>query len=85
MSARAVKTQALSPDAEQMLQSMDAARAGTLALVAHLSDDELQGVHSPIMSPLVWDLGHIAAYEDLWLAHRVGGVALLRARARGPV
>jgi iron(II)-dependent oxidoreductase len=30
------------------------------------------------MSPLVWDLGHIAAYEDLWLAHRHGGMPLLR-------
>ena len=35
-------------------------------------------MHSPIMSPLAWDLGHIAAYEDLWLAHRHGGLALLR-------
>ncbi len=31
-----------------------------------------------IMSPLVWDLGHIAAYEDLWLAHRLGERSLLR-------
>ena len=30
------------------------------------------------MSPLVWDLGHIAAFEDLWLAHRHGGRPLLR-------
>ena len=30
------------------------------------------------MSPLVWDLGHIAAYEDLWLAHRHGELELLR-------
>src|ERR1035441_2715408 len=30
------------------------------------------------MSPLVWDLGHIAAYEDLWLAHRHAGLELLR-------
>jgi iron(II)-dependent oxidoreductase len=30
------------------------------------------------MSPLAWDLGHIAAYEDLWLGHRHGGLALLR-------
>jgi gamma-glutamyl hercynylcysteine S-oxide synthase len=30
------------------------------------------------MSPLVWDLGHIAAFEDLWLARRVGGLELLR-------
>jgi iron(II)-dependent oxidoreductase len=30
------------------------------------------------MSPLVWDLGHIAAYEDLWLVHRHAGAPLLR-------
>jgi iron(II)-dependent oxidoreductase len=30
------------------------------------------------MSPLVWDLGHIAAFEDLWLVHRFGGRPLLR-------
>jgi iron(II)-dependent oxidoreductase len=30
------------------------------------------------MSPLNWDLGHMAAYEDLWLNHRVGGRELLR-------
>ena len=35
-------------------------------------------VHDPLMSPLVWDLGHIAAYEDLWLCHRSGGLELLR-------
>ena len=30
------------------------------------------------MSPLVWDLGHIAAFEDLWLVHRLGGEPMLR-------
>src|SRR4051794_39486130 len=29
------------------------------------------------MSPLVWDLAHIAAYEDLWLVHRLGDEPLL--------
>ena len=77
MSARAVKTQTISPDAEQMLQSMDAARAGTHALITGVSEETMQAVLSPIMSPLAWDLGHIAAYEDLWLAHRHGGMALL--------
>ena len=37
------------------------ARAQTLALVAGLSDEQLERVHSTLMSPLVWDLGHIAA------------------------
>jgi iron(II)-dependent oxidoreductase len=53
-------------------------RRRTLALVAGLSEEQLGRRVDPIMSPLVWDLGHIAAYEDLWLAHRHGGLPLLR-------
>lgn len=78
MAVRAVKTSPLSPDAEQVLLAMDSARERTLQLVAPLSVEQLERVHSPIMSPLVWDLGHIAAYEDLWMAHRHGGMELLR-------
>ena len=54
------------------------ARQRTLALVAPLDRADLEAVHDPLMSPLVWDLGHIAAYEDLWLVHRHGGQPLLR-------
>src|SRR4051795_10833692 len=57
---------------------MGEVRARTLKLVAHLDDAELEAVHSSIMSPLAWDLGHVAAYEDLWLNHRVAGRELLR-------
>jgi iron(II)-dependent oxidoreductase len=53
-------------------------RARTLALIAPLAPEQLARVHHPLMSPLDWDLGHIAAYEDLWLVHRHGGGALLR-------
>jgi iron(II)-dependent oxidoreductase len=78
MATRAVKNNPLSPDATQVLLAMGAARERTLSLVAALEEEQLERVHSPIMSPLVWDLGHIAAYEDLWLAHRHGGLELLR-------
>jgi iron(II)-dependent oxidoreductase len=54
------------------------AREQTVALVAGIDDEDLERVHSPLMSPLVWDLGHIAAFEDLWLAHERGGLLLLR-------
>lgn len=53
-------------------------RERTLALVAPISDEALVAVHSPLMSPLVWDLGHIAAFEDLWLVHRHAGEPMLR-------
>src|SRR6478672_10270821 len=53
-------------------------RAKTLALVEPLSDDVMHQPLDPIMSPLVWDLAHIAAYEDLWAVHRLGDEPLLR-------
>ena len=78
MAANALKTTAPCSSAEQVLAALDAARERTLALVAALAEQDLERVHSPIMSPLVWDLGHIAAYEDLWLGRRLGGMELLR-------
>ena len=59
------------------VEALAEARERTLALVASISDDDLLKVHSTLMSPLAWDLGHIAAFEDLWLVHRVGGEPLL--------
>ena len=60
------------------LAALDRARDRTLQLVAPIADAELERVHSPLMSPLVWDLGHIAAFEDLWLVHRFGGEPMVR-------
>jgi len=57
---------------------LELAREQTIGIVSGIGDDDLERVHSPLMSPLVWDLGHIAAFEDLWLAHRHGGLELLR-------
>ncbi|HEY2631401.1 MAG TPA: SUMF1/EgtB/PvdO family nonheme iron enzyme [Solirubrobacteraceae bacterium] len=68
----------LPEDGEEALAALDTVREQTLALVGHLSEEQLSSVLSPIMSPLVWDLAHIAAYEDLWLAHRYGGQPFLR-------
>ncbi|HEY6397336.1 MAG TPA: SUMF1/EgtB/PvdO family nonheme iron enzyme, partial [Solirubrobacteraceae bacterium] len=63
----------------EVIQALNEARERTLAIVASVSDQDLERVHSELMSPLVWDLAHIAAFEDLWLVHRYGGEPLLRA------
>src|SRR3569623_700593 len=42
-------------------------RARTLELVAPLGEGDLQRQHSRLMSPLAWDLGHIAEFEEQWL------------------
>jgi gamma-glutamyl hercynylcysteine S-oxide synthase len=47
--------------------------------VEPVSVEDLERVHSALLSPLVWDLGHIAAFEDLWLCQQAGGLAPLRA------
>jgi iron(II)-dependent oxidoreductase len=67
------------PQATALLAELEEARAETLALVGGLYEAQLERVFSPLVSPLVWDLGHIASYEDLWLAHRLGGQPLLHA------
>src|SRR4051794_1423731 len=64
--------------AAELHEVMGEVRARTLKLVSHLDDAQLEAVHSKIMSPLAWDLGHVAAYEDLWLNHRLAGRELLR-------
>ncbi len=64
---------ALGSSDAQTVAALEEARERTLALVAPFSEEDLERVHSTLMSPLVWDLGHIAAFEDLWIVHRHGG------------
>ena len=48
-------------------------RRRTQHLTECLDEDDLIRQHSPLMSPLVWDLAHIANQEELWLLREVGG------------
>jgi iron(II)-dependent oxidoreductase len=47
-------------------RGLEHARTRTLTLTG-FDDVELTAQHSPLMSPLVWDLAHIGQQEDLWL------------------
>jgi gamma-glutamyl hercynylcysteine S-oxide synthase len=49
------------------------ARQRTTLLTDSVDEDDLVRQHSPLMSPLVWDLAHIANQEELWLLREVGG------------
>jgi gamma-glutamyl hercynylcysteine S-oxide synthase len=50
-----------------------AARERTTLLTTAVDEADLVKQHSPLMSPLVWDLAHIANQEELWLLRAVGG------------
>ncbi|HET7591181.1 MAG TPA: SUMF1/EgtB/PvdO family nonheme iron enzyme [Solirubrobacterales bacterium] len=58
--------------------ALEEARERTLSLVEPLDDEQLNRVWSPILSPLAWDLGHIANFEELWLVQTIGGREPLR-------
>jgi iron(II)-dependent oxidoreductase len=53
--------------------SLVTARERTQLLTGCIGDADLTRQHSPLMSPLVWDLAHVANQEELWLLRAVGG------------
>jgi len=57
---------------------LEEARRHTLLLIEPLTEEQLNRVYDPILSPLIWDLGHIANFEELWLVRRIGGEEPLR-------
>ncbi|RBY87521.1 ergothioneine biosynthesis protein EgtB [Blastococcus sp. TF02A-26] len=57
-------------DVRELLgRDLTAARERTLLLTDH-DEPELLRQHTPLLSPLVWDLAHIGQQEDLWLLRR---------------
>jgi gamma-glutamyl hercynylcysteine S-oxide synthase len=58
---------------DQLAARLEEARARTLLLVERLSEDDLHVQHDPLMSPIIWDLGHIAHFEELWLVRNLEG------------
>lgn len=58
------------PTAAEMLAD---ARARTLFLVDSVSEEDLRRQHDPLMGPILWDLGHIAHFEKLWLIDNLRG------------
>ncbi|QES52133.1 ergothioneine biosynthesis protein EgtB [Streptomyces venezuelae] len=63
---------------ERAHAELAAARTRTAGLTDVVSDPDLTAQHSPLMSPLVWDLAHIGNQEELWLLRRVEGREAMR-------
>ena len=55
----------------QLIQMLKETRARTLELVDDLSDEELIGPRLQIVNPLLWEIGHLAWFQEFWvLRHR---------------
>jgi iron(II)-dependent oxidoreductase len=63
---------AKSQSKEAIADRLAEARRRTYELIEPLDDAQLNRVYSPILSPLAWDLGHIANFEELWLVQTIG-------------
>ncbi len=59
-----------------LVTHLEEARQRSRSVVTSLDDAVLQRQHDPLMSPLVWDMAHVANYEELWLVRAMGGDAL---------
>lgn len=52
-------------------EALEEARARTWLLADGLSDDDLGQAATDFLSPPVWDLGHMANFEELWLVQNI--------------
>jgi iron(II)-dependent oxidoreductase len=63
---------------QELLPDVADARQRTLALAAHLTEDQLLGPRLPIVNPPLWELGHVGWFQERWLLRRAGHPPLRR-------
>ncbi|MFQ5523629.1 MAG: ergothioneine biosynthesis protein EgtB [Acidimicrobiia bacterium] len=56
-----------------LASSLEHYRRRTKGMIAPLDDDDLHRQHDDIMSPLVWDVGHVGNFEEYWLLREIDG------------
>ena len=69
-------TSAAGVDRQLVAHELERVRERTLRILDPLDDSAVVAQHSPLMSPLVWDLAHVGNYEDIWLLRTLGAVGV---------
>jgi gamma-glutamyl hercynylcysteine S-oxide synthase len=54
-------------------ESLREARGRTLALVADLDRDQMIGPRLDIVNPLLWEIGHLAWFQEYWVLRHLHG------------
>jgi iron(II)-dependent oxidoreductase len=62
-------------DVEDVAAALVESRARFRGILEPFDEPVLRRQHDILMSPLLWDLAHVANYEDLWLVRALGGAA----------
>src|SRR6266849_894042 len=53
--------------AAQLAEWVADTREQTCALVADLTDSQLLGPRLPLVNPLLWEIGHVAWFQEKWV------------------
>ena len=72
---------ALPSDAAELVAALEEARRRTLALVEDLDDDQLMGTQLAIVNPLLWEIGHVAWFQERWTRRHLRGEPSLHEHA----
>ncbi len=74
MSEKKITEQTIKP----LIEDLKDARRRTLELVAGLDQQQMMGPQIDIVNPLLWEIGHVAYFHELWtLRHLDGAEPLL--------
>jgi len=57
----------------QLIEALRETRARTLELVNDLSDEELISPRLQIVNPLLWEIAHVAWFQEFWVSRHLAG------------
>ncbi len=66
------------PDAARLSDWVRDARRRTLALIDDLSDEQMLGPRLAIINPLLWEIGHVAWFQENWVLRYASGMGPIR-------
>ena len=72
---------ALPPPPRTLIAHLEEARRRTLGLVADLDDAQLMGPRMAIVNPLLWEIGHVAWFQEKWSLRHLRGQPPLEEQA----
>ena len=59
----------------KIVESLQEARRRTLALVEDLNDEQMMGPRLEIVNPLIWEIGHVAWFQEYWILRHLDGLS----------
>ncbi len=66
-------TSALPTSAAELIAELLEARRRTFALVSDLDDEQVMGKQLDIVNPLLWEIGHVAWFQERWTRRHLRG------------